>query len=215
MGATVRASHEHFFVVYFEKKRYDTIKEYVLTIWEGDKMSGEARRNNIIARLTEASVPVSASRLAEELGVSRQVIVQDVALLRASGYPIASLARGYVLETPSRIQRVFKVQHSDEDTEKELNLIVDAGGVVEDVLVFHKHYGTVRAQLDIRSRHQVKQFIGNISAGKSSLLKNVTSGYHYHTVTADSEEMLDLIRDSLEQHGFLAPLQDYEPDGVN
>ena len=178
-------------------------------------MNGETRRKNIIARLTEASAPVSASRLAEELGVSRQVIVQDVALLRASGYPVASLARGYVFEAPSRIQRVFKVRHTDEETEQELNLIVDAGGVVEDVFVFHKHYGTIRAQMDIRSRYQVQQFMGNISSGKSSLLKNVTSGYHYHTVTADTEEMLDLIRDSLEQHGFLAPLQDFEPDGVN
>ena len=178
-------------------------------------MNGDVRRENIVARLTGASTPVSASRLAEEFGVSRQVIVQDVALLRASGYSIASLARGYVLETPRRTQRVFKVQHTDEETEQELNLIVDAGGVVEDVFVFHKHYGTVRAQLDIRSRYHVKQFLGNITEGKSSLLKNVTSGYHYHTVTADTEETLDLIRNSLEQHGFLAPLQDYEPDGVN
>jgi transcriptional regulator of NAD metabolism len=178
-------------------------------------MNGETRRKNIIARLTEASAPVSASRLAEELGVSRQVIVQDVALLRASGSPVASLARGYVFEAPSRIQRVFKVRHTDEETEQELNLIVDAGGVVADVFVFHKHYGTIRAQMDIRSRYQVQQFMGNISSGKSSLLKNVTSGYHYHTVTADTEEMLDLIRDSLERHGFLAPLQDFEPDGVN
>ena len=81
--------------------------------------------------------------------------------------------------------------------------------------MFHKHYGTVRAQLGIRSRHQVKQFMSNITAGKSSLLKNVTSGYHYHTVAADTEETLALVRSSLEQHGFLAPLQDYEPEGVN
>lgn len=178
-------------------------------------MNGETRRKEILVRLTDASAPVSASRLAEELGVSRQVIVQDVALMRASGYSIASLARGYILETPSSTQRVFKVQHSDDDTEKELNLIVDAGGVVKDVFVFHKHYGTVRAQLDIKSRYHVKQFISNIATGKSSLLKNVTSGYHYHTVTAESQETLDLIRDSLQEHGFLAPLQEYEPSGVN
>ena len=98
-------------------------------------MNGETRRKKIVERLTEATVPVSASRLAEELGVSRQVIVQDVALLRATGYPIASLARGYVLESPNRIQRVFKVQHTDEETEQELNLIVDAGGSIEDVFV--------------------------------------------------------------------------------
>ena len=163
-------------------------------------MTGEMRREKIIARLTDASVPISASKLAEELGVSRQVIVQDVALIRATGCQIASLARGYVLETMSQPQRVFKVQHTDEEVEAELNLIVDAGGIVEDVFVFHKHYGTVRAQLDIKSRYNVKQFMENITSGKSSLLMNVTSGYHYHTVTADTEETLDLIQN--ENSGF-------------
>ena len=86
-------------------------------------MNGETRREKIVARLTGASAPISASKLAEELGVSRQVIVQDVALLRATGCRIASLARGYVLETTSQPQRVFKVQHADEDVEAELNLI--------------------------------------------------------------------------------------------
>ena len=110
---------------------------------------------------------------------------------------------------------MFKVQHTDEEVEAELNLIVDAGGIVKDVFVFHKHYGTLRAQLDIKSRYHVKQFMENITSGKSSLLMNVTSGYHYHTVTADSEETLDLIQKNLEEHGFLAPLQEYEPSGVN
>lgn len=178
-------------------------------------MNGETRRKEIVARLTGASAPVSASKLAEEFGVSRQVIVQDVALIRASGYSIASLARGYVLEVSNQIQRVFKVQHSDEDVEKELNLIVDAGGIVEDVFIFHKFYGTIRAKMDIRSRYHVKQFLDDIASGKSSLLKNVTSGYHYHTVLADSEETLDLIERNLKEQGFLAPLQEYEPTGVN
>lgn len=178
-------------------------------------MNGETRRKEIIARLTGASAPVSASKLAEEFGVSRQVIVQDVALIRASGYSIASLARGYVLETPSQAKRVFKVRHSDEDTEKELNLMVDAGGTVGDVFVFHKCYGLVRAPMDIKSRYHVKQFLDDIASGKSSLLKNVTSGYHYHTVLADSEETLDLIEKNLKEQGFLAPLQEYEPNGVN
>ena len=178
-------------------------------------MTGENRRMEILQMLRQQGLPLSGTALAKHFGVSRQVIVQDVALMRAAGHSIASLARGYILETPSSTQRVFKVQHSDDDTEKELNLIVDAGGVVKDVFVFHKHYGTVHAQLDIKSRYHVKQFISNIATGKSSLLKNVTSGYHYHTVTADTEETLELIRKSLEEHGFLAPLQEYEPNGVN
>lgn len=178
-------------------------------------MSGEERRGEILTRLAKAEAPLSASRLAEALGVSRQVIVQDVALLRASGHAIASLARGYVLETPSQAKRVFKVRHSDEDVKRELDLMVDAGGIVEDVFVFHKCYGTIRAPMGIKSRYHVEQFLADIASGKSSLLKNVTSGYHYHTVQADSEETLDRIEDQLRREGFLAPLQDYEPDGVN
>ncbi len=178
-------------------------------------MNADSRRKEIIRRLEGADIPVSASKLAEELGVSRQVIVQDVALIRASGIGVASLARGYILERPSTFKRAFKMYHNDDDVETELNLIVDAGGTVDDVFIFHKVYGTVRAQMGIRSRHDVKQFIEKIRSGKSSLLKNVTSGYHYHTVTADSQETLELIAQSLNENGFLAPLQEYEPKEIN
>jgi len=99
----------------------------------------------------------------------------------------------------------------DEQVEEELNLIVDFGGCVEDVFIFHKIYGTVRGQMNIRSRNDVKMFMDDLKSGKSSLLKNVTSGYHYHTVTGPSIRILDLIQEQLAQKGFLAKLQDYEP----
>ena len=47
-------------------------------------MTAEQRRSRISARLHEAQQPVSATVLARELGVSRQIIVGDVALLRAA-----------------------------------------------------------------------------------------------------------------------------------
>ncbi len=177
-------------------------------------MNGEMRRNEIISRLTGASKPISASVLAEALGVSRQVIVQDIALLRAAGYCVTSMARGYVLKTPSNCTRVFKVRHTDEEVERELHLIVDAGGIVEDIFVYHKAYGTVRAPMGIKNRLQVKSFLDDIASGQSSLLKNVTAGYHYHTVTAESKEILDIIEQGLRACGFLAPLQEYEPSEI-
>ena len=177
-------------------------------------MNGEARRNEILNRLPKAQSPISASAFAEAFGVSRQVIVQDIALLRATGSSITSLARGYVLEKTTALSRVFKVNHLDDDVERELNLIVDAGGTIEDIFVYHKVYGTVRAQMGIKNRLQVKSFLENIASGKSSLLKNVTSGYHYHTVSADSEEILDVIEKQLKENGFLAPLQEYEPNEI-
>lgn len=178
-------------------------------------MTAEERRQEIFDCLTRAEGPLSASALAADFGVSRQVIVQDIALLRAKGVEIDALARGYQLKRSSDSQRIFKVQHADEDVETELNLIVDAGGTVADVFVSHKYYGTVRAEMNIRSRLQVRRFLEDITSGKSSLLKNVTAGYHYHTVIADSKETLDHIEEELRAHGFLAPLQDYEPQGVS
>ena len=146
--------------------------------------------------------------------MSRQVIVGDIAIIRASGMEIASLARGYVLEKKNGLQRVFKVNHSDEDVAKELNIIVDAGGTVVDVFIFHKFYGTLRGEMNIKSRLNVQQFLDDVTSGKSSLLKNVTAGYHYHTVAAETVEVLDLIEERLKESGFLAPLQEYEPNGV-
>ena len=177
-------------------------------------MQAEVRRERIVERLRKAGAPISASRLGEEFGVSRQVIVQDVALLRAAGVLIVAMPRGYILKKEARLERVFKVYHSDEDVERELNLIVDAGGIVEDVFIFHKVYGTVRASMGLRTRMDVARFLHDIASGKSSLLKNVTAGYHYHTVLAESEETLDLIEALLRENRFLAPLQEYEPNGV-
>lgn len=175
-------------------------------------MKGELRRQAIVTRLSEANTPVSATVLAAEFGVSRQIIVQDIALLRAKGAEIVSLSRGYRLEKPAACRRVYKVMHTDEDVARELNTIVDAGGVVEDVFVSHRVYGIVRAPMGIKSRLDVQKFMEKITTGKSSLLKNVTSNYHYHTVLADNEEILTMIGKRLEEEGFLAPLQDYEPE---
>ena len=101
--------------------------------------------------------------------------------------------------------------HSDDEVEEELSTIVDAGGHVRDVFVYHKVYGVLRADMNIKSRRDIKNYLDEINSGKSSLLKNVTSGYHYHTILADSEEILDAIQEELQQKGFLAKLQDYEP----
>ncbi len=174
-------------------------------------MTGEERRLKIIELLNHSDTPLSGTALARQVGVSRQVIVQDIALLRANSHNIVSTNQGYLLADSPGVSRVFKVIHTDEEAEDELSLIVDCGGRVEDVFVSHKIYNIVKAPMNIRSRLDVKHFMDDLASGKSSLLKNVTSGYHYHTVTADSEEILDYIHEALKKRGFLAPLQDYEP----
>ena len=174
-------------------------------------MNGEERRTRIIDLLKQSSTPLSGTVLAGQVGVSRQVIVQDIALLRANAFEIVSTNQGYLLADSAAKSRVFKVIHTDEEVEEELSLIVDCGGWVDDVFVSHKIYNIVKAPMNIHSRLDVKRFMDNLASGKSSLLKNVTSGYHYHTFTAESDEILDYIHDALKKRGFLAPLQDYEP----
>ena len=178
-------------------------------------MNAEKRRQEILNILQKEQNPITASVLGERLGVSRQVIVGDVGMLRAAGYDIISLVRGYIIKKHQKYTKVFKVLHSDDDVKTELNLIVDLGGNVEDVFVFHRVYGKLTAPMDIKSRADVDKFLSEIASGKSSLLKNVTSGYHYHTVCATSKEILENIEKELKSRGFLAPLKSFEPIGID
>ena len=174
-------------------------------------MGGQERREQILKILKNSDKPVAGTELAKQLQVSRQVIVQDMALIRATGVEILSTNRGYVIDEERTASRVFKVIHTDGQVEEELNLFVDLGGKVEDVFVFHKVYGVIKASMNIKSRRDVKNYMEGISTGKSTNLKNLTSDYHYHTITADDEQTLDMIQEELRQRGFLAKLQDYEP----
>lgn len=166
-------------------------------------IEGDIRREKIIEIMSNQKEPVSGSDLAKKFGVSRQVIVQDIALIRAAGYDILSTNRGYILQTPATVSRVFKVNHTDEQLEEELCSIVDMGGCVENVMINHRVYGHMEAELHINSRRKVMEFIGDIKSGKSSPLKNITSNYHYHKVSADSEETLDMIEEVLRQKEIL------------
>ena len=174
-------------------------------------MKGQNRREEILRILRTSETPVPGTELAERLEVSRQVIVQDMALLRTGGAEIVSTHRGYVLAGTKQTSRVFKVIHTEEQVEEELNLYVDFGGKVDDVFVYHKIHGVIRVPMNIRSRRDVQKYMDDISSGKSTQLMKLTSNYHYHTITADSEEILDMIQEELTARGFLARLQDWEP----
>lgn len=175
-------------------------------------MNTAERRNEILKLLRTAESPIAAKELATKFHVSRQVIVQDLAVIRASHSGILSTYRGYVLQQESGSTREFKVRHGIEGTEEELNIIVDCGGVVKNVSISHRVYGRITAELDIRSRQDVQEFITNLDSSESTLLGTVTSGYHYHLVEASGEERLDLIAQKLEQAGFLAPLKEWEQE---
>lgn len=172
-------------------------------------MTGSERRNAIVAQIKESESPVPGKALAAEFDVSRQVIVQDIALIRAAGHDIISTNRGYIINEPHAVRRVFKVNHTDDELKDELDSIVDLGGQVLDVMINHKVYGQMKADLNVTSRRRAAEFLADIKSGKSSPLKNITSDYHYHTVQADSEETLDLIEEMLRKKGYLVEGSSY------
>ena len=176
-------------------------------------MNGTERRAKILELLRAASSPLSGSALARSLGVSRQVIVQDMALLRArTDLEILSTYQGYLLLQPQEpCRRVFKVRHSSERTQEELQEIVDLGGRVEDVFVYHRVYGVVRGQLSIAPRKDIRDFMSRLAESRSAPLMLITDDFHYHTVAADDEQTLDQIQARLGELGFLAPLREHEP----
>ncbi|MFR4350872.1 MAG: transcription repressor NadR [Roseburia sp.] len=177
------------------------------------EMSGAERRKMFISLLRESQTPLSGTLLGKATDVSRQVVVQDIALLRTEGYPIISTARGYFLNEPRLPIRRVKVWHTDEQVEEELTAIVDLGGTVLDVAVNHRIYGEVCAPLHIKNRRDVQRFMNDLIAGKSTPLLNVTSGYHFHRITAETEEILDEIEEALRGKNYLAALLPYEDVG--
>ena len=97
-----------------------------------------------------------------------------------------------------------------EQAEQELNLIVDHGGRVKNISISHRVYGRITAEMDIRSRQDVQEFLQALAGGASTVLSTATDGYHYHLVEAATPDRLDLIGQALQDAGFLAPLQPWE-----
>jgi len=170
-------------------------------------MEGKHRREKLIALLQQADTPLSGTDLAKQLGVSRQVIVQDIALLRAVDKNILSTNKGYVLHVPEpegdRVKRSFAVSHTKEQIQDELYTIVDYGGKVLDVVVEHDIYGQITVDLILRNRLDVDEFVERVEHSKSRPLKVLTDGEHWHTVEADSENVLDKIEEKLRAKGYL------------
>ena len=168
-------------------------------------MKAADRRKAIVNLLLSSNEAISGGKLSEEFGVSRQIIVQDITVLKGTGYDILSTHNGYIIQKSPLKDRVFKVYHTTEETEDELTTIVNLGGTVVDVFVWHKVYGKMTAPLNIFSSLHIKQFIEGVRSGKSSELMNITGGYHYHTVRAESESVLDEIGQALINKNYIVP----------
>jgi len=167
-------------------------------------LNGTERREKILTALHGAAGAISGGTLAKQLGVSRQVIVQDIALLRAGDEKILSTPKGYLLfESDQKLRRRFSVYHDFAGMEQELNIFVDAGARVLDVIVEHPVYGEIRGDLDLASRRDVRAFMNKIGQEKDAPLMRISGGLHQHTVEAPSVETLEEIREALQQAGML------------
>ena len=168
-----------------------------------DSMDGQARREEILRRLGEGSAPVSAASLARTLGVSRQVIVGDVALLRAAGHPISATPRGYVKERAPGLTRTLACIHPPQGMEAELNALVDTGCEVVDVVVEHPLYGQLTGVLRLRSRYDVGQFLEQARRSDAKPLSDLTGGIHLHTVRSPDPAALDRAAQARRALGYL------------
>lgn len=168
-------------------------------------MQSSERRQGILAALEQENTPISATALARRFGVSRQIIVGDVALLRAAGSAIDATPRGYILSRAGAggLRRQVACAHRSEDVAEELNLCVDQGCAVLDVIVEHPVYGQLTGELQIYSRYDVQQFAERLAAESAHALSELTDGVHLHTLLCPDEGAYRRVCEGLRAQGFL------------
>lgn len=167
-------------------------------------MHTEQRREAILQVLRETDSPVSATALARRFSVSRQIIVGDIALLRAAGADISATPRGYViLRDRGGLTCTVACQHDAGGMERELNAMVDQGCTVLDVIVEHPIYGQITGPLQISNRHDVQQFIRRCQEAEALPLSRLTDGIHLHTLSCPDQASLERVRENLRKLGIL------------
>ena len=169
-------------------------------------MKTEERRENLFKRLKRSKSAIIGSELAEDFGVSRQVIVQDIALLRARGEKIIATSQGYLYPENDKdtIKATIACIHGEDDeVEEELMTIVNYGAKIIDVIVEHPIYGELKGMLMIKNPADVQEFVKNYKKNDASLLSSLTDGVHLHTVEALNEQVIKKIKEELKEKGYL------------
>lgn len=168
-------------------------------------MDAKERRESLLAMLKTAMQPLTGTMLAKTLKVSRQIIVGDIAILRAAGTSIIATPQGYMLPAviSSKVTATFACQHGLDQLGEELAVMIDNGGKVLDVAVEHPLYGEIKANLMLSSRRDLADFLQRLKESKAEPLLALTGGIHLHTVEADSEEILTMIKEELSRLGIL------------
>lgn len=169
-------------------------------------MEASDRRKEILTILKSSEKPVSAASLASRFHVSRQIIVGDIALLRAAGTDIQATPRGYLpAHSSDQGQIVHQVacRHNSDDVRAELYAMVDEGCTVRDVIVEHPIYGQLTGLLEVHSRHDVDEFVRASTRTEAQPLCLLTRGIHLHTLICPDEASYQRVLDKLRSCGFL------------
>lgn len=168
-------------------------------------MNSKERREAIVKRLMESNAPIKGIELAKEFGITRQIIVKDIAILRAECNDIIATPEGYILSKRNKdqVRRILALCHKREEIGEELEAIVKYGGIIEDVVVEHPLYGEIKAMLMIRTLHDIQNFVDKFCNAKAEPLSALTGGVHIHTICASSEDAMDKIIKELKLKKFL------------
>jgi len=168
-------------------------------------MNSKERREYIKELLSKNNNTYKGQLLAKQLGVTRQVIVKDIAIIRAEGVNIIATPEGYLIPTErsNYVRKVIAVAHNGDSIYNELECIVKFGGIVEDVTVEHSLYGEIRAMLMIKSLMDIEEFTKKLRESSDQPLSSLTKGIHLHTIRADSKEIMECIIKELKDKEYL------------
>lgn len=172
----------------------------------GDKMNSEERREKLLSILNNTIEPITATVLAKKFSVSRQVIVGDIALMRAAGIKISATPRGYILNfEPESDDTVFTVacRHDQDNMINELYMIVDNGGTIMDVTVEHPVYGEISGELRISTRYDADIFLEKIKKNQAQPLMRLTGGIHLHRIKCKDEQARKRIIEALKKENII------------
>lgn len=167
-------------------------------------MNSLIRRKEIISHIAKIPRPIKGVELANIFGVTRQVIVKDIAIIRAAGVNIIATPEGYMItKEESRYKKVLALSHKEEEMVSELEIVIKYGGIIEDVIIEHPIYGEIKANLMIRNLNDLDNFIDLYKKNKAKPLSALTEGIHLHTISTDNEQDMQLIIENLEKAGYI------------
>lgn len=168
-------------------------------------MTSLNRRSKIRNLLITSQEPIKGQELAEKFEVTRQIIVKDIAIIRAEGVDVISTPKGYMAlkENLNIVKKVIAVNHNRDGVKVELEIIVKYGAVVEDVIVEHPLYGEIRVMLMLKNMFDVENFYNSFKQYEAEPLSALTNGVHLHTIICENDEVLSNIEKELDMRGIL------------